>query len=103
MQTQTKPLETNNVVAQLEKALRDVDNIKGYLKELETTKIGEKILAPIANGIFIETKLESTKLKVNVGNGLVVTKTIEETQKLLDKQRKEVEKSLANAKRAQNV
>ena len=103
MQTQTKHLETEKVIEQLEKALTDVENIKAYLKELKKTEVGKTVLSPIANGIFIETKLVSHSLKVNVGGGVVVTKSIEDTLKLLDKQKKEIEKSLANAKRASNV
>jgi prefoldin alpha subunit len=47
--------------------------------------------APIANGIFIKASLKDAKtLKVNVGKGIMLDRTIPETLELIDKQEKEI-------------
>lgn len=85
-------------VQYLEKLLEDLENnsksidlLKEQIKELETIKNGEEILAPIANGIFVKATLKDSKtLKVNVGKGIVLDKTIPETIELIEKQEKEI-------------
>jgi len=79
------------LVEQLDNNLADLAKLKAEINELEKLKGDEEILAPLANGIFIDAKLKSVKhLKVNVGRGVVVKKTIPETVRLLEKQEEEI-------------
>lgn len=94
MQTQTKHSEIEIAIQKMNESLLELERIRTSLLELEKINIGEEILSPIANGIFIESKLLSHKIKVNVGSFVVLEKTIPETINLLDKQKKEIEKSL---------
>lgn len=85
-------------VQYLEKLLEDLDNntknidaLRDQVKELQSLDGGEEILAPIANGIFIKASLKDAKtLKVNVGKGIMLDRTIPETLELIDKQEKEI-------------
>ncbi|MGV8168746.1 MAG: prefoldin subunit alpha [Candidatus Nanoarchaeia archaeon] len=85
-------------VQYLEKMLEDLDNnmknieqLKEQLREFETLNGEEKMLAPIANGIFVEAKITNVKsVKVNIGKGVMVDKTIPETIALIEKQEQEV-------------
>jgi prefoldin alpha subunit len=85
-------------VKQLQKYLQSFDqqlleirSVIGSIHEFSKLKVGSKIFAPIANGVFIKAKLEdSSELRVNVGNNVVVTKTVGEAIKLLEDQEKEI-------------
>jgi prefoldin alpha subunit len=85
-------------VQYFEKLLEDLDNnsrnveaLKEQVKELETLKGDEEILAPVANGIFIKANLRDAKtLKVNVGKGIMLDKTIPETLELIERQEQEI-------------
>ncbi len=68
----------------------EMDISIGALEELEKTKVGNEILAPIANGIFLKAELkDNQKLIVNVGSDTTVEKTIPEVIKLLEEQKVE--------------
>ncbi len=71
--------------------LIEIRSVMSSLKELSKLKKGDLILAPIANGIFIDARLENNKeVKVNVGSNTVVAKTIEEAVKMLQGQEAEI-------------
>jgi len=51
------------------------------------------IMAPLINGIFFNAKIDKvTEFRVNVGNGVVVKKTPEETKTLMQEQIVEMDK-----------
>lgn len=52
---------------------------------------GKEILAPIGKGIFVNAKLLSEELIVNIGGGNFVKKSILETKKILEGQIKKLE------------
>ncbi len=52
---------------------------------------GARVFAPVANGIFIDATLnDPAHVRMNVGQGVVVTKTIEEAKGMLEQQREEL-------------
>ena len=80
----------------VEKTIVDVSSLNSELDELKG-KTGEEIFAPVGRGIFAKAKLMSEELMVNVGEGNLITKSIPETKKLIEKQidkLKEVRKEL---------
>ena len=82
----------------MEKAMIRIENTIQGLKDFEKCEGNEEILAPIADGIFLEAKmLSNKKLKVNIGNNSVVEKTIPETIDMLEEQKKEIGKSMEDA------
>lgn len=94
-------LEYQTLNEQLKKVQRYLEQARGSIEEL--TKLiedldrfnaleeGAHIHAPIANGIFVDATLRNTRLKMNVGGGVVVDKSVEEAQEMLAKQRKDLE------------
>ena len=61
------------------------------VKELDKINLENEILTPLANGIFLKTKLQdNTKLLVNVGADIVVEKKTEEVGELLSKQKEDI-------------
>tara|TARA_Y100000310_G_C20489228_1_gene718346 strand:- start:506 stop:910 length:405 start_codon:yes stop_codon:yes gene_type:complete len=76
----------------------DIDISKEALQDIEKTKQGTEILAPIANGIFVKSSLQDNqKLIVNVGAKVNVEKTIPEVIELLEKQKVEITKKILEA------
>lgn len=86
-------------VEQLEKAQVKLDNTIEGIESLKKLSGNEEILAPVADGIFIEAKLlTKDKVKVNVGSDTVVDKTIPEATKMLEEQKEALQKSIEDAK-----
>ncbi len=96
-QIQEKYAEFQALQQQLEQINQHLELLQQHLKEvglsiqavedLEKTKIGSEILAPLANGIFIKAELKDNhKLIVNVGADATVEKTAAEVIKLLQEQ-----------------
>ena len=68
----------------------DIEISRNALHEMTTTELNTDLLTPIADGIFISSKLTNNKtVIVNVGSNVTVEKTIPEAIKLLQKQQKE--------------
>ncbi|MBU0471268.1 MAG: prefoldin subunit alpha [Nanoarchaeota archaeon] len=82
--------------ANLENIEQNIQEIKSIIKVLEDfkkLKKGEKLLVPLANGIFAEATLDnSEKLKVNVGSNIVVDKNPDSAKKMMEEQIVELEK-----------
>lgn len=65
----------------------ELEASKQSLDELSKIEPGAEILVPVQNGIFMKAKLaDSKELRVNVGSGITVEKTIQATKELLDNQ-----------------
>ena len=69
----------------VERTIADISSLNSELDELKG-KTGEEIFAPVGRGIFAKAKLTSEELMVNVGEGNLITKSIPETKKLIEKQ-----------------
>jgi prefoldin alpha subunit len=66
--------------------------LREALSTLLSIEEGADILVPVANGIFIPAKASGEKLlRVNVGQGVVVKKTIPEAQQMIDGQLQEMQ------------
>lgn len=82
----------SNQLKQIEQQVEVLDNqiievlsIIQSIEEFKNIASNSKSLAPIANGIFVESKIENTEnLLVNVGSGIVVKKSIDETKQMLE-------------------
>jgi len=81
----------------IETQLVEVASTKEALSDLEKTKTGSEILAPVSNGIFVKGSLsDNQKLSVNVGSGVVVEKTIPEVIKIIEEQEQEIKNAYEN-------
>lgn len=78
-------------VEAFDQQLSELQGLIMAVKEFGGLKKGDKIYAPLTNGIFLRAALEDpTSLSVNVGNGVVVKKSIPEVVKLLEEQEKDM-------------
>ncbi|MFC1691192.1 prefoldin subunit alpha [Nanoarchaeota archaeon] len=83
--------EFQKQVQKLEQQGLEIEMVKDSLGDFKGKKIGDELLVPITNGIFAKAQIKNTKeLIVNVGANVAVTKSIENTNKLLDEQREEI-------------
>lgn len=70
----------------------ELGNVIDAVEELGTLKKGERLFAPIANGIFVDATLnDPSTLRMNVGGKVVVTKSVEEAMAILKEQRTDLE------------
>jgi len=85
-------------VEMLNQQNQELDISKQAVAEIGKTAVDQEILAPVANGIFIKSKLlDNQKLIVNVGANTTVERTVEEVIKLLEEHTREVTKRITEA------
>lgn len=83
--------QMQKIIESIESQLNEVVAIKESLAEFKTLDGKEEILFPLANGIFASGKLlDNKKLKMNVGNNVVVEKTVDEALELMQRQYDEI-------------
>ncbi len=71
----------------VEQQLMELMAASQSLDDFKETKQGDKVLVPISSGIFAKAELKNNKeFLVNVGSDTVVTKDIDSTKKLMEKQ-----------------
>lgn len=75
----------------LEKQIEDLNGIKEAIVNIEKTKVGSELFVPISAGIFIKAEMkQNNELLVNVGDNVVVPKSIKDAIELVEKQEEEV-------------
>ncbi|MBN2112070.1 prefoldin subunit alpha [Candidatus Woesearchaeota archaeon] len=80
-------------IQQMHMQKKEIESITQNLDELNRAEKGAEILAPVASGIFAKASLENKDdFLVNVGNNVVVKKSLAEVKELLSKQAEEVGK-----------
>lgn len=78
----------------IDSSLMEIEYLKNSLDEFNQIKKGTEIFTPMSNGIFIKSKLEdSSSLLINVGNGVVVEKSVVDAKKLFDSRIDELNKA----------
>jgi prefoldin alpha subunit len=76
----------------VERAILDMSSIYEGLNDLKG-KEDQEILAPMGRGIFVKAKLLSEKLTVEIGEGVFVDKSIDDTKELIKKQQEKMNKA----------
>lgn len=97
--------QTQNFIQRIEEQLGEVTSLIENLEEFKKLETGEEILFPIANGIFAQGTLNNnTKLKLNVGQGVIVEKTVDEASELVNEQLSNLqEQRIAATKREEDI
>ena len=89
LEQQVKQVEEQNQT--LQKQIEDLNSIKEAIESMEKTKVGSELFVPISAGIFVKAEIkENTELLVNVGDNVVVPKSIKDAIKLVEKQEQEI-------------
>lgn len=73
----------------VERGIVDLTSLNLGLDELVGSR-DKEIFAPLGKGIFVNAKLVSEELKVDIGNGNLVNKSIPETKELIEEQIKKL-------------
>ncbi len=85
---------------QTQENITELGTLKESFDRFKQLKKGQRVLAPIANGIFIDAKLNATdRFYMNIGAQTVVAKSIDEAKALLTKQQEEMERLRDRAQR----
>jgi prefoldin alpha subunit len=92
--------ETQQQIEAIERGMTDLESLNSGLNELKGS-VGKEIYAQLGKGIFVNAKINSEDLNIDIGDGNFVKKSIPETQKLIGEQtkklaeiKKELEQSL---------
>ncbi len=82
--------QAKEIEASLELVTRQVTELEQFSDHLSFFQKSKEnqMLAPLGKGIYLKTSYESKKLFVEVGSGVVVQKTPEETQEIIEAQLK---------------
>ncbi len=76
----------------LQQQSEDIKNLQKSLDEIENTKVGNKILAPLSSGVLIDTELKNNKeVTMALGSNITVKKPISEAKKLIKDQEKQLD------------
>jgi len=91
MEQQIQSLSQN--LQQIDQNLQQIQEITTTLDEFKTLKKGDKILVPVANGIFANATLDDvSSVRVNVGSNTVVKKDPDSAKKIMTDQIEELQK-----------
>jgi prefoldin alpha subunit len=83
-QVQEQLEQFTNFLVELEGKLEGMQEVITGLEAMSRQSPGQKLLAPLSNGIFIEADIKNTaEVIVNVGADVCVKKPISDTMKLL--------------------
>ncbi len=85
--------EANQIAEQIELIDKNTIEIQKLRFGIEELKEAEKkeALANIGKGIYIPVEIKNDKLKIEIGKGILVEKTIDDTIKLINEQVKKLE------------
>ncbi|TKJ17825.1 prefoldin subunit alpha [Candidatus Woesearchaeota archaeon B3_Woes] len=87
-------VELQKQIQTMEETIFEVNESKKGLDDVSKSEKGKEILVPIISGIFAKAELKEPKeFIVNVGSNTAVVKSIEDVQKILDKQLTEMQKT----------
>jgi prefoldin alpha subunit len=80
-------------VQTLNKQKEELEGLKEAVMEIGKTKEGNEMFVPISSGIFIKAQIKDNKeLLVNVGDNVVVPKSINDAVALIKRQKEEIDK-----------
>ena len=75
--------------------ISELNALKDALSDLSKVKKGESIFVPLGSGFFVNADMaENQEVLMNVGSKTLIKKSYPDADKLIDKQMKELEKTL---------
>jgi len=81
--------EVQQQIESIDRGITDLESLNLGLNELKGS-IGKEIYAQLGKGIFVNAKVNSEELNVDIGNGNFVKKSIPATQELIGEQTKKL-------------
>jgi len=74
----------------IEQQILEQQSLLLNLEELKKAKKGQSMIFPFSREIFVEGKLESSDVLVNIGSKTIVRKSIDEAKKIIEKQKEKL-------------
>ena len=76
----------------IEQQIVEIETTKQALEEIGKVKVGEEMLVPVANGIFIKAEIKDNQNAIlNVGSEVAVEKPLSKAKKLMHDQQEQVQ------------
>jgi len=88
LEMQIRQLEQQSLLA--EQQIVEQQSLILNLDDLKKAKKGQSMLFPFSKDIFVEGKLESSDVLVNIGSKTIVKKNIDETKKFAERQKQKL-------------
>lgn len=87
--------QSNEIKVHLDFIIAQITELEIFSKDLSLLKEEEKeeTLSYIGRGVYLPSKITDKKLFVEVGSGVIVRKTIEETLSIIENQTKSLKES----------
>lgn len=79
----------------IEKNIEDLENLNLIMEEIKISK-GKEIMTNLGKNIYIKTEIKDEDLLVDLGSGVVVKKTPEETKEIINTQLKYLKDAKGN-------
>ncbi len=80
-----KAEEKRQQILEVDRQIEDLSGLKHSLEKLGESKEKE-MLSSLGRGVFLKTKIDDSKVFVNVGSRVLVRKTFKEGVEIIDKQ-----------------
>lgn len=74
----------------VEQQIAEYNGLLANLDDLKKAKKGQSMLFPFSRDIFVEGKLDSNEVLVNVGSKTLVRKSIDDAKKIMEKQKNQM-------------
>ena len=85
--------QLQKVIQNIDAQLKEVGHTLNAIAEFNKLKGTEEVLIPLANGIFAPAKLLETKnLKINIGQDIMIDKSVDECIKMMEGQAQEIQR-----------
>ncbi len=77
--------ETEKQISIIDEQIRELENYKSHVNSLKNVS-DQNVLSSIGKGIHVKTRFESPEIFIEVGAGVVIKKTVEETISIIEEQ-----------------
>jgi len=91
LEQQIKQLQQQ--MEKIDAQMNEAASVEQSIEDISKAKTGDEVLVPVSGGVFFKANMkENAKFLVNVGSGVVVEKTVDETKGLIKAQSAEMER-----------
>jgi prefoldin alpha subunit len=89
LDSQIKQIQAH--IEKIDEQIAELLSVGIILEELKKLNKGDEAMVPVANGIYVKTKIEDVEeLMINVGSDITVSRTIPQVKELISKQEDEL-------------
>lgn len=89
-QTQQESKELEEKMEIVDRQISELQGFSVSLNDLDKNKKNKEMLASLGKGVYIKTDIKEDRLFVDVGGGVLVRKSVQEAEKVIEEQMKKL-------------